>query len=253
VIEPYYSDDMVTLYHGRMEEVMQDFGENEWADACITDPPYGETSLEWDQWPDRWPYIVAWHTESLWCFGSARMFREQANDFNGWKFAQDVIWEKHNGTGFAKDRFRRVHELIHHFYRGQWGAVHHEVPREAAVFDAKGRTRSRAVAKVTHISGIGGHTYEDDGTRMVRSVIKAPSIRGGLHPTEKPVEVLSPLIEYSVPSGGMVLDPFAGSASTLLAARQLGRRAVGIEANEEYCEKAAKRLSIPDLFSGGVA
>lgn len=58
------------------------------------------------------------------------------------------------------------------------------------------------------------------------------------------------LVEYAVPPGGLVLDPFAGSCSTLLTARQLGRRAVGIEANEEHCERAAKRLSTPDLFTG---
>jgi site-specific DNA-methyltransferase (adenine-specific) len=71
-----------------------------------------------------------------------------------------------------------------------------------------------------------------------------------IHATEKPVEILAPLIEYSVPPGGVVLDPFAGSGSTLLTARQLDRRAVGIEANEEYCERAAERLSVPDLFGG---
>lgn len=77
--------------------------------------------------------------------------------------------------------------------------------------------------------------------------------RDPIHPTEKPGAILAPLIEYAVPVGGLVLDLFAGSASTLLAARTLGRRAVGIEASEAYCEAAAKRLSVVDLFTSEVS
>lgn len=108
--------------------------------------------------------------------------------------------------------------------------------------------------RVPHTGDIGPHLYQDDGKRMVRSVIKARSMHGrAIHPTEKPAAILAPLIEYSVPVSGLVLDPFAGSGSTLLTARSLGRRAIGIEANEAneaYCEAAAKRLDVPDLFGG---
>jgi site-specific DNA-methyltransferase (adenine-specific) len=66
---------------------------------------------------------------------------------------------------------------------------------------------------------------------------------GAVHPTEKPVELLDPLIRYACPPGGLVVDPFAGSGSTLDAARQSGRRAIGIEKHEPYAEAAARRLS----------
>lgn len=244
-MRPYYEDAAVTLYCADMREVLPRLGE---FDACVTDPPYGETSLSWDRWPSGWPALVAEHTRSLWCFGSVRMFLDQAPDFGGWTLSQDVVWEKHNGTGFAADRFKRVHEHALHWYRGPWASVHHAAVRE----DYHGpRVNAKARAARTPQTGdIGVHHYEDDGRRLVRSVIRAASIRGGLHPTEKPPAILAPLIEYSVPPGGTVLDPFAGSGSTLLTARSLGRRAVGVEAREDYCEAAAERLSVPDLFGG---
>lgn len=64
-----------------------------------------------------------------------------------------------------------------------------------------------------------------------------------IHPTEKPLGILLPLIEYACPPGGSVLDPFGGSGSTAEAARQSGRTATLIEADERYCEVIARRLS----------
>ena len=63
------------------------------------------------------------------------------------------------------------------------------------------------------------------------------------HPTQKPLGILRTLIEYSCPPSGVVLDLFAGSGSTLVAAAENGCRAIGIEIEEKYCEIAAKRLS----------
>lgn len=246
---PYYTDDHVTLYHGDMRELLPGLAVQ--ADACLTDPPYGETSLAWDRWPEGWPALVAKHTNRLWCFGTLGMFMDHAHEFGDWRRPRSIVWEKHNGTGFAADFFKIVHELGGYFYRGPWAQAHEQAPRED--YHGPDKHARARTSRTPHTGEIGARNYVDDGRRMVRSVIKAQSVRGGLHPTEKPVKILAPLIEYAVPVNGLVLDPFAGSGSTLLTARSLGRRAIGIETNEAYCEAAAKRLSERDLFTGGAA
>ncbi|WP_331746745.1 site-specific DNA-methyltransferase [Streptomyces sp. NBC_00842] len=239
--EPYYEDETVTLYLGDMREILPAL--NLQADLVVADPPYAETSLAWDRWPEGWPALAATVASSMWCFGSMRMFLQQRDEFADWKLSQDYVREKHNGSGFARDRFRRVHETATHWYRGNWADIHHDVPLIPAQFNAKGRTTSTSAVVVPHTGKIGEHAYTDAGMRLARSVRRAPSVRRGIHPTQKPVEVVRELITYACPPGGLVVDPFAGSGSTLDAARQSGRRAIGIEADEEYAEAAKRRLS----------
>jgi site-specific DNA-methyltransferase (adenine-specific) len=240
-VKPYYEDQEagITLYHGDMREVLPALGIK--ADLVLADPPYAETSLAWDRWPDGWPTLAASVASSMWCFGSMRMFLDRAPEFADWKLSQDIVWEKANGTGFATDRFKRVHEIATHWYRGDWAAVHHDTPR--VPYTGPDKHARRRSPHGQHTGKIGQSFYEDDGTRLMRSVLAAPSVRGGWHPTEKPHGILDPLIRYACPPGGLVVDPFTGSGSTLDAARQAGRRAIGIEAREEYCEAAALRLS----------
>ena len=239
-VKPYYEDDAVTLYLGDFRDYLPVVGR---VDAIVTDPPYGETSLEWDRWPKGWPAELAVVSDALWCFGSFRMFMDNLSDFEAWKFSHEIVWEKQNGTGFATDKFRRVHELATLWYRGAWSDLRHQVPRVPAPNGANKSTR-RSSFQAPHANGIGPNAYVDDGLRMMPTVLKVANEQSrAVHPTQKPVGIVMPVIEYSAPVGGIVLDPFAGSGTTLLAARMSGRRAVGVEANEKYAEAAARRLA----------
>lgn len=250
-MNPYFDDGTVTLYLGDMREVLPAL--NLTVDAIVTDCPYGETSLRWDRWVDGWPALAATAAGSMWSFGSMRMLLDHGAEFTAanWTLSQDVVWEKPNGTGFATDRFRRVHEFALHWYRGSWRAIHHVTPTEGVRTAPKTALRT---VKPTHTGDIGSALYVDDGRRLIRSVLRSANLHGrAIHPTEKPVGILDPLIRYACPPGGLVLDLFAGSGSTLDAARQAGRRAIGIEGDEKHIEAAAKRLSQPVLDFGGAA
>lgn len=162
----------------------------------------------------------------------------------GWRFSQPFVWEKHNGSGSAADRFRQVHEEAGHWYRGPWSAVHHEVPREPAVYDPHHRIGDRLNAgadRIAHAGRIGSASYTYGTDRLARSVIYAKSMhRNAIHRTEKPVKVVDLLIRYACPPGGLVVEAFAGSCSAMVAARESGRRAIGIEMSEQQAERALR-------------
>ena len=236
-LDPLYDEDGIVLYRGDCREVLPKLGP---VDVVVTDPPYGDTSLSWDEPVRGWLGLV--DAPQLWCFASLRFLLEHGVEFDGWTYGQEIIWEKHNGSSFHADRFKRVHEMVVHFYRGRWGGLHHQVPW---TFDAMPQTvrRKRGPPHTGHIEA-SSYRSEDGGPELMRSVLAVRSEHGrAVHPTQKPLGILRPLIEYSCPSNGVVLDPFAGSGSTLLAARELGRRAIGIESDEVYVQAAIKRLA----------
>lgn len=248
--EPFYADEAVTLWHGDCRDILPAL--RELPDSCVADPPYGETAAAWDRWPHGWVAAVAAvlpPTASLWSFGSARMFLEHVGEFEGWKFAQEALWIKHNGTGpGSRTRLTKIHEWAYHWYRGRWSDLHHEWERTPATTPNKGYVRRQAL-QAPHQRPGRENAWQDDGMRQPRSVtflVQEPSVRyRKRHQDEKPLAVVLPLVRESTPPGGLVLDPFAGSGSTAVAARLAGRRAVLIEADERSCEVIAARLQDP--------
>ena len=83
----------------------------------------------------------------------------------------------------------------------------------------------------------GGH-----GVYCFRDTSLMSETRWRMHPTQKPERLMRWCIGKSGSTGGTILDPFMGSGTTLLAAKNLGRKAIGIEIEEKYCEIAARRL-----------
>lgn len=250
-MKPYYEDDSVTLYHGRHEEILPDLGIR--ADLIVADPPYGETSLSWDRWPDGWPAFAAGYADAMWCFGSMRMFLEKRDEFADWKFSQDIVWEKHNGSNLANDRFNRVHEHALFWYQGNWSDIHHVPPTTASTVKRTVRKKARP-AQWIGAAGENLYVSEDGGPLLMASVVFARSMHGrAINETEKPVEILEPFIQYGCKPGGHVIDLFAGSSSTLVAARNIGYTATGFEEREAQCEAAAIRLSQQVLDFGGAA
>lgn len=245
--KPYYDDGQVVLWHGDCREILPTLAIGAPEHLIVTDPPYGETSHRWDRWPDGWLQAAAGVGASLWCFGTLRMFTAHWSEYTdaGFKFSHDVIWQKHNPSGPDADRFRRIHEQAGFFYRGAWRDVWREPQRVATGVVERGRVVNQGAKAIGHRGQYANSGWQDDGTRLMTSVLQVRSMHrmGNIAPTEKPVGLLTPLIKYGCPREGLVIDPFAGSGSTLAAAAAAGRCAVGIEGDEAQIEKAAKRLS----------
>lgn len=213
--------------------------------CVITDPPYGETSLEWDKPPAGWLQAlrrVLRRDGSAWIFGSLKS--HLATDWTGWNIAQDVVWEKHNGSNAFADRFRRVHEQAVQIYRSdaKWSDIYNQ---PLMTNDARARTVRRK-QRPPQWGEVNPSWYrsEDGGPRLARSVMFCRSEHGRAeHPTQKPVAIIMPLIEVSCPIGGMVLDCFVGSGTTAIAAKQTGRQFVGFEIDATYAAIARKRVT----------
>jgi len=164
------------------------------------------------------------------------MFVTHWTEFDDWRYSHEVVWEKQNGTGLFNDRFRRVHELALHFYpkTSKWRDVF-KAPQFTN--DATARTVRKKGRLAQWIGATGETVYrsEDGGPRLMRSVQFVRNEHGrAVHPTQKPREIIVPLLEYACPPGGAILDPFAGSGAIGRAAESLGRSATVVEADPEY-------------------
>lgn len=219
---PYYERDGITIYHGDCREVLPTLGP---VDHVITDPPYGiGYSTGRRQYGIRSStrlvndLLVAPllnDTAAVYVFAAPLKLDEVLRVLRSfWDVANVLCWDKGNGT--AGD--------LATTYGQRW---------EAIVYARRGRPVFK---------------------RRDRDVLafSRGNSRRYLHPTQKPISLLRYLIERH-PDASVVLDPFMGSGTTLCAAKDIGRKAIGIEIEERYCEIAAKRLEQEMLFPAEMA
>lgn len=255
---PYYEDDLVTLYHGDCLEVMAELNElNESAvDLVLTDLPYGMTDCKWDsQLPldDLWRlWRRALHPDGAVALTASQPFTSTLVASNPGRFKTEWIWEKNAGSNFGtvKRQPMKEHESVLIF---SWGKYHYAPQMQERSGGGLARVQSGVVNYATKAEayGSGGLTgnasSQRPDLRYPRSIQRFNRERG-LHPTQKPVDLMAYMIRtYTVPEA-TVLDCCAGSGSTLVAASREGRRSIGVEVDERYCEIAARRL-IQDVLT----
>lgn len=216
-------------------------------DLIIADPPYVTTKLNWDRDVKGWvkaiiPLMAP--NASLWCFGSLKFFMLRGSEFKGLTLMQEVVWEKHNGSGPPQPgRFNRVHELVVQF-RLDGTPPEQVTANNPLTFDAVARKVKRKKSP-THMGQFKESTYEsvDGGPRRARSVLQFRSMHNmAKHPTQKPDDLVRMLIETSSNPGDLVLDPFGGSGTTAVAALKTGRRAITTETLPEFVDLIRSRV-----------
>lgn len=240
--EPYYQDDYATIYHGDTLDVLSAMTEQ--VQAVVTDPPYASGTRKeaskassgamlrgsiWNEKPIENDQMTTqgfiWlmramgqkvrpllgEGASILSFIDWRQWPHLVGAFETCNYRIQGMVVWDKGSMGMGNGFRRQHELVCHASKG--------VPN-------------------VHHKGVG-------------DVLTFKREKPVNHPSPKPVELMQRLIEVVTQPGGVVLDPFMGSGTTLRAAKDLGRKSIGIELSEQYCEVAARRLRQEVLDFGG--
>jgi len=232
----YYQDERITLYHGDCREVMSGMGDGS-VDAVLTDPPYtdrthanaktnkgrghGTKSIHFDAFTDedlRGSLAECGRVSKGWVVATLayqHAFLLDADPPEGLRSLRVGVWVKTNPMPqISADRPGQGWEAISYLHRA----------------DVKPKW-----------NGGGGH-----GNYI------ANVVQGEGHPTVKPLPMLRDMVRKFTNPGDTVFDPFAGSGTTLRAALDEGRKAVGAEIDERYCELIAKRLGQGAFDFGGI-
>jgi site-specific DNA-methyltransferase (adenine-specific) len=205
-MDPYYQDNHCTIYHGDCRDIIDGLE----FDVIVTDPPYG----------------ISLQTDYSGLNGSTRSYSPIVGDDSPIDVAQLIGWgpiamfgAHHHAANIPSGGTWHV-----------WDKRENSAPNMFADFETWWTSYPTGPSRIFRYQWVAG--CRPGGTR------RNPS----QHPTAKPVPVMMNIITEPRTPAGTVLDPFMGSGTTLRAAKDLGRKAIGVEIEERYCEIAARRM-----------
>jgi site-specific DNA-methyltransferase (adenine-specific) len=240
--DPFYERNGVTLFHGDCLAVMPELRQQ--FNMVLADLPYGTTRNDWDR---ELPNKLLWEQYDILTPSRAAVVVFGQGSFSARTIVENlaayrytIIWDKQAVSGFlnAKKQPLRCHEDLLVFYRAQPTYNPQMVPSERKSH-GRGKNKDRTI---NHYGGFANTDVVDQEGQYPRTIVSFKRPKEGLHPSQKPLDLCRWLIRTYTDPGQVVLDNVCGSGTTLVAAAQEGRRAVGIEINEKFCETAAKRL-----------
>jgi DNA modification methylase len=218
-LKPYFEEDGQVIYHGDCRELLPRLS----ADLICTDPPYGLGAARR-------------------AFGGAGVVRHMSGLLAGKAVLKrdygDSDWDDEPAPGWVIHLMRDVSK-----FQIIWGGNYFPLP-EARCWLLWDKLRG----DTDYADGEMAWTNLDKAVRIIRhrwnGFLQEPGCEEERwHPTQKPLNVMQWAIQQVNGECHTILDPYMGSGTTLLAAKNLGKTAIGIEREEKYCEIAAKRLS----------
>lgn len=242
---PYYQDDAVTLYHGDCREILPLLPEAS-VDLVLTDPPYGHNNNNNGDLIHRREAALGLPATH---HGAARPIANdgpEANDLVRWMFSEAARLLKDAsccccccGGGGPDPQFAR------------WSLWMDEPLDfvQAVVWDKGGLgmgwhyRRNYEFVLVARKKGGGKLTW--NGGNTTANVVRLNGLKpfADDHPTPKPEPLMAHFIRLHTNPGMLIVDPFAGGGTALVAAKREGRKAIGVEVSEEFCALAARRLA----------
>lgn len=232
----------INLHHGDCIDIMQSI-DSDSIDLVLADPPYGITACKWDSVIDlaeMWDQLrrITKNKAAI-VLNSSQPFTTTLISSNREMFKYCWVWEKSRSTGFLQSKYMPMKST-----------------EDVCVFCKSGKTNYNPIKTTGHKptnSAVGyGHSptfgnskernYKGGDTERFPKNIQYFKSERGLHPTQKPVDLMEYMVRTYGNEGDTVLDFAMGSGTTGVACRNLNRKFIGIEIEKEYFDIAEKRI-----------